>query len=32
LWGLPLCYSMIVLAGYYTPWDVRVQHSSNRPA
>jgi DNA invertase Pin-like site-specific DNA recombinase len=23
---------MIVLAGCYTPWDVRVQHSSNRSA
>jgi hypothetical protein len=21
---------MIVLAGYYTPWDVRMQHSSDR--
>lgn len=25
-------FSLIVLAACYTPWDVRVQHSSNRPA
>lgn len=30
LWGSAFCFSMIVLAGCYTPWDVRLQHSSDR--